>query len=382
MRIGIITHNYPLYTGQSKDAGNFVFNFAQKLSTKVDKVFVFCPNFEGRKENYKKVPVTWFSWRGGNKKLGALSPFNPVDILSFIDLIRQGNHQIINFINTNQIDICLAFWSFPGGLFAASAKNKLNTPFATWVLGSDIYVYSRLPIIRQLIQYVLKKSNYCFGNSLDICQQVKQISGVSCDFLPTSNSVKLTKIKKPSLSKGKFNFLYVGRLEKVKGVDVLLKAIYQLSQKNQDFKVYMIGTGSLLNELKKIAKLLKIENFVSILGYVENQKVVNGYFKSADALIIPSRSESFPLVVSEALQAALPIIGADVGDIPLFLNKYQIGFIFPKEDVDGLTAVMEKMISQASEIKKSKKKLMLKLAKEFSLDSIVNKFLLSVQNYV
>ncbi|QQG43494.1 MAG: glycosyltransferase [Candidatus Daviesbacteria bacterium] len=379
MRIGIVTHNYPLYKGQSKDAGNFIYHFAHELSKKVEKVFVFCPNYAGKKEDYQDIPVTWFNWWGGNQKLGNSKWWNPFDLLLTANLLFTGRREILKFIKENQIDTVLSFWNIPGGVFAMSAKDKLGTPYVTWALGSDIYVYGKLPLLKMLVVSVLQNTNKAFGNSLDICSRIKNISKVNAKFLPTANSLKLAASKKINLPQDKFNFLFLGRLESVKGPDILIEAVKILSSKRSDFTVSMIGGGSMFDQLKY---KLRDENLkvVSLLGYIEDQDLVNGYLLACDALIIPSRSESFPLVITEALQANLPIVGSSVGDMPTFIPENKLGYIFNREDPLQLSEMMSKMIENGKKIKKQNAKKIKVLVKDFQLNRIVDNFLKEIKS--
>lgn len=377
LRVGILTHNYPLKSGESKDAGKFIFSFAQELAKK-NKVFVLCPFYKGEKEAYKKIPVTWFKWNGGKEKFGTWKLYDPRTVFKFYRLIYNGRKAALSFVDRHNLDILLCFWNFPSGVFANHVKEKLGIPYVTWALGSDIYIYPKFPIVRQMTQGVLKNADKCFGNSYDICKNITKLARVNADFLPTSNAVNTGESVKPKLSSTGFNFLFLGRLEKVKGPDILLEGASILAKKGKSFTITMIGGGSLESELKENLRNLNLEHRVFILGYVEDQKVVNGYLKTCDALVIPSRSESFPLVVTEALQVGLPMIGSDVGDMPAFIGRNKLGFIFPREDPKALARTMEKMIKVGRKIKKDKKKLMKKLSNEFKLSSITNKFLSNV----
>jgi glycosyltransferase involved in cell wall biosynthesis len=382
LRIGVITHNYPLRASESKDAGKFIYNFAQKLSEKVEVVEVFCPNYTGKKEKYKKVPVTWFKWGGGSEKFGNWGIFSLRSIYLFFNLWLVGNKEIEKFVKKNRINYLLCFWNFPAGLWGMHIKKKLGIPYVTWALGSDIYVFPKLPIIKQLTQIILKGADKCYGNSYDICKAIKKLAGIKAEFLPTSNPIDIVKSKRPNFQKNIFNFLFLGRSEKVKGPDILIEAVSKLAEKRKDFLVTMIGGGSLIDRLKQSVQELNISENVHILGYVEDQTVVNGYLINSDALVIPSRSESFPLVITEALQTGLPIIGSNVGDMPHVVKKYGLGYIFQSGDPQKLARVMEQMMRYGKGMRKKKRKLMGELYKGFQLDTVVNRLVSYAQSLV
>ncbi|GEM_PF-3500842 len=377
LKIGILTHNYPVSSKESKDAGKFVYAFCHELVKKAD-VFVSCPDYAGKKEKDKKVPVTWFDWRGPKEKFGSWGLMSPLSLLKFVKLIYFGNKEVISFVKKNRIDYLLCFWNFPSGIFGWYANKRLGVKYSTWALGSDIYIYPKIPIARQIIQIVLKGADKRFGNSYNINKVIERLSNKKAKFLPTSNLIVLSSYKKPKISKKKYNFITIARLEKVKGVDVLVEAANLLKKKRSDFTVTSIGAGSMFDLLQEKVKECGLSDNIKILGYVEDQSIVNGFLKDSDCLIIPSRSESFPLVVTEALQTNLPMIGANVGDMPDFIGKNKLGLIFEKENSKDLARKMEIMMKKGKMMKKKNVRLMRRLSGQFKLDNIVDNFLKSI----
>jgi glycosyltransferase involved in cell wall biosynthesis len=132
------------------------------------------------------------------------------------------------------------------------------------------------------------------------------------------------------------NFLFVGRLEKVKGIDILLSACQILAKKNINFHLYALGTGS----LRPIQNL----NEVTFVGQGSAQKVA-AYMKSADFLVIPSRSESLPLVFVEAARAGLPVIATNVGDCHRLLEKYHAGLKIRSINSESVAKTLEKAVN-------------------------------------
>lgn len=374
MRIAILTHNYPLQSSERKDAGVFLFDFAQVLAEKVEKVFIFCPNFVGEKENYQKTPVTWFPWQGGQKKLGDLKFWHPKDALSFYSLLYSGKKEIIPFIKKNKIDFCLAAWAFPSGVFALSAKEKLGTSYAAWALGSDINTYAKYPVLKTIVKKILQKADLCFGNSFTICDKVKKISGKSCEFLPAITTLNLQNPKPARIDKNKFNFLYVGRLEKIKGTDILLEAAGNLLKIQNNFRVYIVGDGSLRKTLSEKIRIFGLEKNVFLLGNIDNQDLLASYFLNCDFLVIPSRSESLPLTLIEAMRARLPVIASNVSDLGYLVSQKNLGLVFPAEDKESLLNCMQTVLAKGKGIKNEYKNNLAKVAAQFNLETAVEEF--------
>lgn len=368
MRIAILSHNYPQTSNDRKDAGIFLYDFANELSKKAE-VFIFCPNFDGEKEKYKKVPVTWFKWGGGSEKFGNWSIKNPKSILHFFNLMSEGKNAAVKFAKRNKIDFCVAAWALPSGIYAQEIKKQLGTPYATWSLGSDINQYSNLPVLGTMIKQILKKADVCFANSWLLCQKVERIADRECKFLPAVTNLRTIKTKKHKSPF--FKFLFVGRLEKVKGPDVLLNAIAKLSSSKKKFHVDILGDGTLLPTLREHIKDNNLEKVVALRGRASETEVAQ-YMANADCLVIPSRNESLPLVLLEAAKSALPAVATDVGDCKRLISKYKIGYVAEAENPESLTRAMKKALLQGKTFKKALLRNLKKVESDYNLNAAVD----------
>ncbi len=130
--------------------------------------------------------------------------------------------------------------------------------------------------------------------------------------------------------------LYFGRLSKEKGIHILLDAI-----KNSQENLKIIGTGSIENQLKKIAKInnLKIE----FLGYKQGDDLAD-IISQAKAVIIPSIWwENMPLNMLEALNLGRPVIASYTGGIPEIINEGKNGLLFKTGSAKDLKEKIAKL---------------------------------------
>ena len=119
------------------------------------------------------------------------------------------------------------------------------------------------------------------------------------------------------------NFLFVGQIEKHKGILFLLAAWQEASQINPHLKLTVVGEGRLLAEAKKIAGTNKQIIFTGRLTSAQIQKIM----EESDYLIIPSLCyENAPMTIYEAHSAGLSVIAANIGGIPEIINKHDILF--------------------------------------------------------
>jgi glycosyltransferase involved in cell wall biosynthesis len=149
-----------------------------------------------------------------------------------------------------------------------------------------------------------------------------------------SNSIVNKKANYPH------KFLYAGRFEKVKGVDILVDAWNNIKARkaSKDWELTLIGNGSLY-ESKSILSDIKIINFLQPEELaIEIEKY--GCF------VLPSRSEQWGLVLHEFAAAGFPIICSDkCGAAPVFVTTNYNGYTFKQNNIQDLERQMLKIIN-------------------------------------
>jgi len=151
---------------------------------------------------------------------------------------------------------------------------------------------------------------------------------------------------RPSNRSGKIiNILFVGRLEKYKGIYNLLKAFIKIQKNHKNIHLSIVGKGSEEEKLKKIVKEKKLENKVSfeIVPYHKIHKV----YRNADIFVAPSKDtstwkEQFGYVLVEAMACGLPVITTNAGSIPEVVKDAAI--IIPQNDTKRITDELEMLL--------------------------------------
>lgn len=110
--------------------------------------------------------------------------------------------------------------------------------------------------------------------------------------------------------------LYVGRLERLKGLSFLLPAVASLVEQGYLVELRLVGGGSQQDELKKQAEQLGIVDKVSFLGYIAQGPELLKVFQEADIFVLPSLDEGLPRVLFEAMSQGVPVVATRVGGIP------------------------------------------------------------------
>lgn len=136
------------------------------------------------------------------------------------------------------------------------------------------------------------------------------------------------------------NFVFIGRLEKLKGIDILLKA-WSLSKCRMDSELIICGEGPLQEWCTEYIALNNVKN-VTFKGYISN-KEVKKILKNADAMILPTQCyEGFPMTVLEAFSVSTPVIVSDLGNAGSLVTSYVTGLKFIYNSEQALANCIDK----------------------------------------
>ncbi|MDP3990936.1 MAG: glycosyltransferase family 4 protein [Candidatus Nealsonbacteria bacterium] len=137
--------------------------------------------------------------------------------------------------------------------------------------------------------------------------------------------------------------LFVGNLQKVKGIDILLKAFARVSLDFPEFKLILIGHGPEKENLKSQSSALKIDRKVEFKGQLSLEETRN-IMKNCYCLVLPSLSEGLGRVLAEAQALSKPTIASRVGGIPDLIQDGQSGFLFEVGNVEQLTEKLRTLL--------------------------------------
>jgi glycosyltransferase involved in cell wall biosynthesis len=319
-KILILTHCFPSDT--SDIPGNFLFDLCEDLVSRGAEVSVITqkmnrnadPDFIKR----SGAEMIYFPWRGGGERFSDIKFSSAKSLLSVISLLYNGRRAFKNMIRSSEYDLVISCWLVPAGLWSLSLTSKKH--HAVWALGSDVSIYSKIFFNRQLLKLIISKNGTVFTNSINHQKIIKNVLNSGSELLYTSRLLPAprTVYKKTE----KLKFVFIGRLEKVKGPDILLSAIKMSGIK--DFEIKFIGNGSMMTNLVESVKSDGLEEKIIFLGE-KDSTIISDELTSADYLVISSRSESMPVVFWEAMQTSTPVLSTEAGDIGYYCEKYNVG---------------------------------------------------------
>jgi len=140
-----------------------------------------------------------------------------------------------------------------------------------------------------------------------------------------------------------FVFIWAGRFEHVKGIDVLLEAVKLLKEKaGSNFRLRLAGKGSLRAELEELSERLGLKAEVQFLGRI-NREEMQREMQGSNCFVLPTRYEAFGAVLIEAMASGLPVIATRSGGPDTIVTK-ENGLLVDPDNAQQLAEAMEQII--------------------------------------
>ncbi|MDB9300325.1 glycosyltransferase family 4 protein [Halorubrum ezzemoulense] len=329
-------------------------------SSHLENIYVCGPTRTGESQNdmfrfdRKSINLIHLPhWIDGGNKRGFLKNLHSIGLpvtkqlstaLDRVDIawIRTGNH--------------------PVSIIAQGIATMKNTPTA-YSIGADIaetteyrtnQSTSITSYLKQFTAHGLKKGARIAASQSDCVLVHKGPLEDEYSDLDNSHGMFISTVSEsdivetPTISQeDPFKILYVGRLSREKGIDVLIDAVSKI---NTDLKIELsiIGDGPERSSLHQRSKDQSIEDIVTFHGYVPFDSELLRKYRSYDLFILPSRSEGQGRVLLEAMAAGVPIIASDVGGIPAVIRHNETGLLVPPDDSEALKIAILSLLDDPS----------------------------------
>lgn len=164
-----------------------------------------------------------------------------------------------------------------------------------------------------------------------------------------------------------FNLIFVGRLVAIKRLDNLIKAAELLDRKFPDkIKLTIVGDGQEMQNLKRLASKLSLQNVVFFRGYSNN---VERYLRDADLFVLPSEREGLPASVLEAMAIGVPVMAPRLG-LPI-QNIITIRDNRP----ETIAANVEKLYLDNSLVRRVRSQVLREFRNKFSNEKMTERYL-------
>lgn len=166
------------------------------------------------------------------------------------------------------------------------------------------------------------------------------------------------------------DFVFVGELRALKGIDVLLEALARLSNGSSGPGATIVGAGPDAGMLRQRAEALGLAGRVRFPGPMPARAA----FATGRCVVVPSRAESLPYVVLEAAAARMPMVATDVGGIAEIFGA-QAGRLVPAGDPAALALAMRAVLDHPEQAHAEAAMLAEDVALRFSLEGMADRIL-------
>ncbi|NMB57138.1 glycosyltransferase family 4 protein [Candidatus Beckwithbacteria bacterium] len=314
-----------------------------------------------------------------------IRPKNEKDYLKSIDWLKYYNSSIkADIIHLFQVHrpmplyglLLSKLWKVPLVInYAGGDIPEPNDPFSQkmWKEGEGIVKESLLQA-DQHISFSKSLSNYV----KKVLPEIKKIDLIYAGL--DTNKIANSEIYKP----GYDYFVSIRRLEKDKGIDILIKAFNMISVNYPRIHLIIVGDGSDRKNLEHLVDTLDSKEKIHFVGTIKLEETFK-YLRGAIANICPSRAEAGGIINFAAQAAGTVAIGSNIGGIPEYINHNKTGLLFHSEDIKELSFYLSEVIKnrklRANLINNSLEKV-----KEYDWENIAKKYLLIyeklINNYI
>lgn len=257
------------------------------------------------------------------------------DVAFLLRVLGGGLRAALAVAREDRPDAALALWFAPAGIWAAALRRAHGVPYAVWALGSDVRRIGALPGGAFLLRRIAAHAGRIYADSPGLVRRLGEC-GVAAAFL---SSARRLPAPRPG-GAPPCDVAFVGRLAEVKGADVFSAAVERISAR-RSVSAAMAGDGPLRERIA--ASPAARGGALRLLGPLDPSGV-SSLLASCRCLAVPSRAESIPLVLGEAVAAGRTVVVSDVGDMGDLVRTHRLGRVVPPGDASALADAIESVL--------------------------------------
>ena len=171
--------------------------------------------------------------------------------------------------------------------------------------------------------------------------------------------------------------LYVGRFDRRKGIETLVRAVgHNEVKRHPNLKLIIVGgstpgrkDGKERERIEGIVSELNIADFTTFAGQIEHEELAY-YYAAADVCVVPSHYEPFGLVAIEAMACSTPVIASEVGGLKFTVINELTGLLVPPQDEKAFAKAIDRVLSYPAWSRQLEKDARKRVESMFSWDGV------------
>ena len=250
----------------------------------------------------------------------------------------------------NKYDLSHSFFSVPCGFLSWLFKVQYGIPYIISLRGADVPGYSErfsslYNFLKPLTKKIWKKAGFVVSNSKGL-KELALKTNPRQNIEIIYNGVDVKKFQPDVLSRNNDKFIITPGASRVtarKGLNYLVEAVRQLSEKYPKVSLKIMGDGSDKDTLEKLSRDLGIKDKIEFLGRIPKDETAP-YYREASVFVLPSLNEGMSNAMLEALATGLPILATDTGGSRELVENGENGFIVKMKDAGDIAKKIEALI--------------------------------------
>lgn len=263
--------------------------------------------------------------RAGHEDIDAALPYEVVRVGGrYMRAGSSSRRAVVDAATSHEVDAVHFLNALPLGRMARHVRSATGKPVTVFAHGSEVLTRARFPVLRRSLRRVLTTADLVFAVSRFTQDAVSRITkdqaraavlhpGVDVERF--SLAVSGARVREKHRLGGRFTVLFVSRLVKRKGAEILIRALPRIPKTH----ALVVGTGPEVSSLRRVAEDVDVAGRVQFVGRVSDEELPE-YYAAADVFCMPCTdryggldTEGFGIVYIEAAACGIPSVAGACG---------------------------------------------------------------------